>query len=71
MSNKPSHVAGGALAGGVVGAIPGFHSGKSEAKSDYSRLLFLRRRMGINEPGELEAMLRHPELAQKFIKSES
>ena len=44
MSDKPQHIAAGALAGGAVGAVPGFVSGKREAESDYSKLLFLRRR---------------------------
>jgi len=64
MSDKPQHIAAGALAGGAVGAVPGFVSGKREAESDYSKLLFLRRRAGINEPGELDALLQHPELLQ-------
>jgi hypothetical protein len=63
ISNKPAAVGTGAALGGVAGAIPGFISGRNEALSDYSRLLFLRRRLNINDPGELEALLRHPELA--------
>lgn len=64
ISDRPAAVAGGAVAGGAVAAVPGFISGKREAESDYSKLLFLRRRAGINEPGELDALLRHPELLQ-------
>lgn len=64
MSAKPQNIAAGALAGGAVGAVPGFISGKRQAESDYSKLLFLRRRAGINDPGELDALLQHPELLQ-------
>lgn len=68
LSNKPTTIAGGALAGGALGAVPGFVSGKNEAESDNSRLLFLRRRMGINEPGELDALLQHPEVSASMIQ---
>jgi hypothetical protein len=68
MSNKPQHVAGGALAGGALGAVPGFISGTREADSENSRLLFLRRRMGINEPGEFDALLQHPEVSAQLIQ---
>lgn len=71
MSDKPGAVLTGAAAGGVAGAIPGYKSGKREAESDYSKILFLRRRMGINEPGEYEALLRHPGLAGEFIQKMS
>lgn len=71
VSNKPSAVAAGAGIGGVVGAVPGFVSGKREAESDYSKLLFLRRRMGINEPGELDALLQNPELMQSMVEKDS
>jgi hypothetical protein len=57
-SNKPGAVGTGAAAGGALGAIPGFVSGRNEAESDNSKSRFLRRRMGINEPGELEFVLR-------------
>jgi len=57
LTDDPKLVGGGALAGGLVGAIPGYRSGKQEALGDYSRLLFLRR-LGITRPGELEATLR-------------
>lgn len=67
LSDKLPVVAGGAALGGALAAVPGFNSGKREAQSDYSRLLFLRRRMGINEPGELDALLRHPEMATSLI----
>ena len=70
ISQKPGVVLGGAAAGGIAGAIPGAISGAREAKSDYSRLLFLRRRMGINEPGELEALLQHPEVSSAMIQKE-
>ena len=58
----------GAAIGGLAGAIPGYHSGKEDALSDYSRLLFLRRRLGVNDPGELEVFNRNPE-SLKLLKS--
>jgi hypothetical protein len=45
----------GALAGGALGGIPGYMSGKQEAVSENTRLNFLRR-LGITRPGELESM---------------
>jgi hypothetical protein len=42
-----------------------------EALSDYTRLLFLRRRLGIKEPGELETLLEHPELAAGMIQKQA
>jgi hypothetical protein len=58
----------GALAGGVIGGVPGYYSGKQEALSDYSRLLFLRR-LGITRPGELEALLqKEPEATKKVLE---
>lgn len=58
----------GALAGGALGGVPGYYSGKQEALSDYSRLLFLRR-LGISRPGELEALLqKEPEAAKKVME---
>ena len=57
MSDNPWVVGGSALAGGTLGALSGFESGKNQALSDYSRLLFLRR-LGVNRPGELEALRR-------------
>ena len=53
--------------GGVAGAIPGYISGKNEAVSDYSRLLFFRR-LGIRRPGELEALLRYPETTEDITE---
>jgi len=52
---------GGAAAGGLLGAGVGVYSGAQDAKSDHSRLLSLRR-AGIETPGELEMLMRHPEL---------
>jgi len=51
----------GGVIGAVAGGVPGYLSGRREAESENSRMLFLRRRLGINEPGEFEALLRHPE----------
>ena len=67
VSSRPEVVGGGALAGGALGAGLGYNSGKREADSEYSKLLFLRRRMGINEPGEHEALMKHPALAREMI----
>ena len=63
LTDDPSKVLMGAGAGGVVGAIPGFSSGKREAESDYSRLLYLRR-LGIHHPGQMEVAMKYPELTQ-------
>lgn len=50
---------------GAAGTGLGFLSGKGEAQSDNSKLLFLRR-MGINNPGELDAATEYPTLARKL-----
>lgn len=63
VSGRAKDVGIGAALGGVVGAIPGYISGNQEAESENSKLLFLRRRLGINEPGELETVLQNPRLA--------
>lgn len=62
ISDKPNNVIAGAVGGGVAGAVPGFISGAREAESNYSKMLFLRRKLGINEPGELDVMLQSPTL---------
>ena len=67
ITDNRAAVAAGAGLGGAAGAALGYQSGKGEADSDYSRVLFLRRRMGINEPGELEALLKHPAMAREMI----
>lgn len=59
VTDRPGLVAGSAGIGGLAAALPGYQSGKQEALSDYSRLLFLRR-LGITRPGELEALLKFP-----------
>lgn len=51
--------------GGLLGSGLGYYSGKGEAESDNSKLLFLRR-MGINSPGELAAASEFPTLARKL-----
>ena len=66
-TRDPKKVGGGALAGGLLGAVPGFLSGKREALSDYSRLLFLRR-LGIRRPGELEALIKYPETTEDITE---
>jgi hypothetical protein len=65
LSDKPSHVAGGAAAGGLLGGIPGYISGSEQAKSDYTKLLALRR-SGINTPAEYEQAMTFPTLADKL-----
>ena len=55
VSDNPKVMAGGAALGGLAGAIPGFQSGRSEARSENTRINFLRR-LGISRPGELEAI---------------
>ena len=67
VSDKPSAVGGGMLAGGALGAIPGYVSGKHEAESEKSRLLFLRR-LGISRPGELEALLNYPGMGPRVTE---
>ena len=70
VTDKPGTVGRAALAGGALGAIPGYVSGKREAESERSRLLFLRR-LGVARPGELEVLLRAGEPAsEKVIKQE-
>ena len=61
LTNDPAKILMGAGAGGIAGAIPGFSSGKREAESDYSRLLYLRR-LGIHHPGQMEVAMKYPEL---------
>jgi len=51
--------------GGLLGGGLGYYSGKREAESDNSKLLFLRR-LGINNPGELIAASEYPTLARKL-----
>jgi hypothetical protein len=67
MSKDPKVVGAGALGGGALGGAAGFSSGRREAESDRSRLLFLRR-LGVSRPGELEALLRHPEMVSKVTE---
>ena len=56
-----------ALAGGAAGGIPGYYSGKNEQESLNSKMLFLRR-MGIDNPGELEAVESYPGLSRKLTE---
>jgi len=66
LSDNPRLVGGAALAGGLATGIPGYMSGKNEAESEHSKLLFLKR-LGITRPGELETLLRNPEVADKVM----
>jgi hypothetical protein len=68
-TDRPELVAAGGLGGGLLGAIPGYQSGKQEAQSENSRRLFLRR-LGISRPGELEALIRKYPEAEKLVLQE-
>ena len=57
----------GAGAGALVGGIPGYLSGSREAESEKTRLLAMRR-LGIDTPGELEAIRRFPESFNKLTQ---
>ena len=63
-------VAAGAGIGGLAAAVPGFRAGKQQAESEHSRMLFLRRRLGVNEPGELDALLQHPDAMSSLIQKQ-
>ena len=69
ISDDPKHTGMGAVGGGLLGGGVGFHSGRREAESDRSRLLFLRR-LGITRPGELEALLQYPELTGRVTREQ-
>jgi len=68
-TDRPELIAAGGLGGGLLGAIPGYQSGKQEAQSENSRRLFLRR-LGISRPGELEALIRKYPEAEKMVLQE-
>lgn len=59
--NKASLVGLGGVAGGAAGAALGYGAGRQSAESDNSRTLWMRRKPGINDPGELESALRYGE----------
>lgn len=65
LTDKPKAVGGAALAGLLAGGIPGFLSGREEARSDYTKLLALRR-MGIQTPAEYEQALAFPGIVKKI-----
>ena len=71
VTDNPAAVAGTAAATGVASAIPGFISGRNQARSDFSKLLYLRRRAGIKEPGEYDAVLQSPELMGELTQKEA
>jgi MFS family permease len=56
-----------ALLGGMLGGGTGFYSGKRQRESNNSRLFFLRR-MGVDNPGALEAVAQYPTLARKLTE---
>lgn len=62
-SSDPRVVGAGAVGGGLLGGIPGYISGSEEAKSDYTKLLALRR-LGIQTPNEYESSMKFPGLAE-------
>jgi hypothetical protein len=57
------------ILGGMLGGTTGYQSGKHQRESENSRLFFLRR-MGIDNPGELEAVSEYPGLARKLTDPE-
>ncbi|MFC1453610.1 hypothetical protein ACFLQL_00330 [Verrucomicrobiota bacterium] len=59
----------GAGVGGLAGFVPGYVSGSEEAKSDYTKLLFLRR-LGIRSLGELGSSQDMPEAARISLQTE-
>ena len=60
-----------ALIAGIIGSlatgVPAYISGKKEQESNNSRLLFLRR-LGIDSPGELEAMNKYSPLTGRLAE---
>lgn len=54
-----------ALLGGLLGGGAGFYSGKKDQESKNTKLLFLRR-LGIDNPGELEAIEQNPNLVYRL-----
>ena len=71
LTRDPKRIGLAAAGAGAASAIPGFVSGHRQAHSDYTRLLYLRRKMGINEPGELDALLQNPELIDQMMAKQS
>jgi len=53
ISEKPKTLMAGAGIGGVAGAIPGYISGRDQALSDYSKMLWLRR-LGVTSLDEIK-----------------
>jgi len=66
--NDPKLVAAGGLVGGVGGALLGNEAGKASANSENSRTFWLRRKPGINDPGEYESALRYAGRPMESIK---
>ena len=66
-SNRTRDVVLGSVLGGITGALPGYYSGKKEQESLNSKLLFLRR-LGVDNPGELEAIETYPGLSRKLTE---
>jgi hypothetical protein len=65
VKDDPRYIGGGAAAGGIAAAIPGFISGMRESESEKTKLLALRR-MGLQTPGELEFAERFPHMVQRL-----
>ena len=70
LTQDPKKIGLAAGAAGLASAVPGFVSGHNQAESDYSKLLYLRRRLGVKDPGELDALLQNPELVQQLMPKE-
>jgi hypothetical protein len=49
----------------LIAGVPGYYSGKHDQQSNNSKLLFLRR-LGIDNPGELEAMEAYPNMVNRI-----
>jgi len=64
----PALVAGGGVAGGALGAIVGNAAGRASANSENSRTFWMRRKPGINDPGEYESALRYMGRPPESIK---
>jgi len=56
-----------ALGGGLLTGVPGYISGSDEAKSNYSKLLFLRR-LGIRSKGERMMAIEIPGTTETIMR---
>lgn len=67
LTEDPKKIGIAAGAAGLASAVPGFISGHGQARSDYTKLLYLRRTLGIKDPGELDALLQNPGLVDELV----